>query len=283
MARISVITPTYNNDDSLLMVYASLAAQSVQDWEWVLVDDGSRIPAAEVISGIADPRITVIRHAENRGRGAARQTGLERATGDLVAFQDGDDWSHPDRFAAQLQALAEGADFVGTEMFVVIGAKGMSISRPRPGRLNHATLMVRTEVARAVGYEPASADAEDYRFVLGLLDRFEPRSLPVPLYVYNADATFSLPHYAREQHTVWHVDKERLSGPARLARGLAIAGRVAAYGAARAVRLEKALLRSRYRAPTAAEVDSFTRAEGEIGARRDALGGPGPRKPRRSG
>lgn len=87
--RVSVVMPTYNRADTILRAIASVRAQTFQDWELLVTDDGSTDGTAALIQGI-DPRIRVFVQ-ENQGIGGARNTGMRASTGDLIAFLDSDD------------------------------------------------------------------------------------------------------------------------------------------------------------------------------------------------
>ena len=108
------MVPFYNNADVLGDCLASLAAQTFTDLEVIMVDDGSTDGGAQVArdQAAADPRFTLIQ-TPNGGPGKARNTGIERARGEFLAFVDGDDAVPPHAYAALLHALeASGSDFV---------------------------------------------------------------------------------------------------------------------------------------------------------------------------
>ena len=97
---ISVIVPVYNAEKFVEKCIESVQTQTYMDWQMILVDDGSKDNSLEVCQGYAkkDNRISVI-HQENAGAGAARNTGLAKATGDYVVFIDSDDYVDKDYFA----------------------------------------------------------------------------------------------------------------------------------------------------------------------------------------
>lgn len=97
MPAISVIIPVYRVERYLDACVASVVAQTFRDLEIVLVDDGSPdgCPALCEAWARKDPRIRVV-HRENGGLSAARNSGLEVATGQFVTFLDADDTLEPD-------------------------------------------------------------------------------------------------------------------------------------------------------------------------------------------
>lgn len=89
--RVSVVIPTYNRAATLGRAVGSVLSQDFRDIEVIIVDDGSTDGTEEVVASFEDKRIRFISHDVNRGVGAARNTGIEAAKGDIVAFQDSDD------------------------------------------------------------------------------------------------------------------------------------------------------------------------------------------------
>lgn len=105
MPKISVIVPVYRVEDYLNRCVKSVLAQTFNDFELILVDDGSpdNCPAMCDAWAESDDRIKVI-HKENGGLSDARNAGLDIAAGEYVSFLDSDDYFHPQI----LQALYEG-------------------------------------------------------------------------------------------------------------------------------------------------------------------------------
>jgi glycosyltransferase involved in cell wall biosynthesis len=113
---VSIVVPTYDRAGFLAEALASVVAQTVADWECVVVDDGSPEPVA--LPEPADPRIRVVRRARNGGPAAARNTGLLEARGAFVTFLDDDDLYTVDRLALGLQGVARASVAVCWVRFV---------------------------------------------------------------------------------------------------------------------------------------------------------------------
>lgn len=102
---VSVIVTSFNRAQFLGAAIRSVLTQSFSKYELIIVDDGSTDATADIVEAFVDPRIRVIRHAENRGIPAARNTGLAAANGRYIAWLDSDDIARPGRIAAQVQYL----------------------------------------------------------------------------------------------------------------------------------------------------------------------------------
>ena len=89
---ISVIVPVYNSEKHLKKCIDSVFSQTYQNWELVLVDDGSSDTSGEICDyySWSDKRVKVI-HQNNAGVSAARNTGIETAGGQYIMFIDSDD------------------------------------------------------------------------------------------------------------------------------------------------------------------------------------------------
>jgi len=105
---VSIIVPVYNVQDYLPRCLDSLVAQTLADVEIIAVDDGSTDRSADVLQRYADAdsRIKVIRQA-NQGQGAARNAGLDAASGRFIGFVDADDWVEPDMFETMYRRAME--------------------------------------------------------------------------------------------------------------------------------------------------------------------------------
>lgn len=111
MPRVSVIIPTYNRADYVCEAIDSVLAQTFQDIEVIIVDDGSTDRTQEVLEAYED-RIRVYRQ-DNAGVSAARNKGIELAYGDWIAFLDSDDRWLPEKLQRQMAFIAAHPDVVG--------------------------------------------------------------------------------------------------------------------------------------------------------------------------
>ena len=92
---VSIIIPLYNKEREISRTLDSVLAQSVSDFEIIVVDDGSKDKSAEIVRGYTDSRIRFIQK-ENGGVSSARNRGLKEAQGEWLLFLDGDDQLMPD-------------------------------------------------------------------------------------------------------------------------------------------------------------------------------------------
>lgn len=93
MPKISIIIPVYNAEKDLNRCLDSILSQTYEDWECLLVDDGSLDNSAKICDrySILDSRFKVF-HKDNGGPSSARNYGLDHSNGDYLAFVDSDDW-----------------------------------------------------------------------------------------------------------------------------------------------------------------------------------------------
>ena len=94
---ISIITPVYNVEQYLRQCIESIIMQDFQDWELILVDDGSTDKSGVICDEYAlkEERIRVL-HKENSGQADSRNVALQLAKADLIGFVDSDDWIESD-------------------------------------------------------------------------------------------------------------------------------------------------------------------------------------------
>jgi glycosyltransferase involved in cell wall biosynthesis len=124
--QLSIVVPTYNRRHSLQRLLRALEQQTVSDFEVVVVDDGSTDGTPELLESLAPAyRLTVVQQP-NRGPAAARNTAVQRASGDLILFLDDDVVPIPELL--EMHLAAHGAD----PNVVVIGPMAPPSNWPRP-------------------------------------------------------------------------------------------------------------------------------------------------------
>lgn len=176
---VTFVISTYNRRRMLEDAVNSVLWQTVQDFEIVIVDDGSTDDTEEWAASLTDPRIRYFRQ-ENAGISAARNRGLQEARGRYVAVLDDDDIALPWRIEAHFEALTPGVQatfgsFVNfndeTGELSLYTSREMNddtvmIAGGAPG---HSTWMVRTDVMRRVGYDERLTSGVDNDIALRLL------------------------------------------------------------------------------------------------------------------
>jgi glycosyltransferase involved in cell wall biosynthesis len=179
----SVVIPVYNRADVLDGALRSVLAQTEQDFEIIVVDDGSKDDPARVVESFNDPRIRFHRQI-NRGGGSARNAGIDLARGRFTAFLDSDDVYLPGHLATMRKLLEGTSGTVGYARMIVDRGEGRTILKPpraiRPGEhmatyllcdrgfVPTITVVVDTPTARRVRYHENLRAAEDTDFAIRL-------------------------------------------------------------------------------------------------------------------
>jgi hypothetical protein len=106
---VSVVIPTYNRAHSVVDAVRSVLAQSFEDLELIVVDDGSTDDTGDRIGAVRDPRLSYVR-ARHAGVSAARNLGVRRTSGELLAFLDSDDLWRRDKLTREVALLRRRPD-----------------------------------------------------------------------------------------------------------------------------------------------------------------------------
>lgn len=179
----SVVIPVYNRAGVLQRALASVLAQSDQGFEIIVIDDGSSDNPECVVAEIADPRIQFIRQ-DNRGGGAARNVGIDKARGQFIAFLDSDDEFLPRHLEAMKNLLGGTRKTVGYARMIVDRGRGRTLIKPlraiRPGEhmatyllcdrgfVPTTTVVVDAVMAKRVRYDESLPFAQDTDFAIRL-------------------------------------------------------------------------------------------------------------------
>lgn len=103
---VSVVIPAYNAEQWIADAIRSVQAQTLKDWELIVVNDGSTDDTSRVASSFVDGRIQIL-DRPNGGVSAARNTGIERSNGALITFLDADDAMEPTNLAEKYSVMQE--------------------------------------------------------------------------------------------------------------------------------------------------------------------------------
>jgi len=194
---VSVIIPTYNRADLVRQAVASVKAQTCQDFEIVVVDDGGTDGTCEVLS--AERELRVLRHPGRRGVAAARNTGAAAARGEWLAFLDSDDLWLPDKLARQILLLEGQPELLICQTEETWVRRGVRVNKPAAHRKVAGRIFL-PSLARCMispsavilnrrlfedhgGFDETLPAAEDYDLWLRLTWRYEVGLVDEPLVI----------------------------------------------------------------------------------------------------
>jgi glycosyltransferase involved in cell wall biosynthesis len=255
----------------------SVFAQTHDDWELLLINDGSTDGSIEVVRHLDDPRVRVLSDGSNRGLCARLNQIASLAQGAYLARMDADDLMHPERIERQVTFLRANPniDLIDTATFSVdddltpLGIRGDRPldSRPeavlRNGLLIHPTVMGRAEWFRGNPYDPVYVRAEDRELWSRTCATTQFARLCEPLFFYREGLTGNLRNYLRSENTV--RDILRRYGPPRVGawrtRALVTRSRLKsmAYHIGTKLGLQGRLINRRNRGLNAAEIQEARR------------------------
>lgn len=199
---ISVVMTVYNEADIVESAIDSILDQTVEEFEFIIVDDGSTDGTVNRIEAVDDPRITLLKNERNRGLAPSLNRGIDAATGEYIARMDADDRSLPTRLERQL-AFMEAHDDVQVAgcWYRITGPAGESfgeiqrgeahnrtredVLRAGPG-LPHGSAMIRRDAFDSVGgYDEQYTLSQDLDLWLRIGAAYGPgfiRNVPAVLY-----------------------------------------------------------------------------------------------------
>jgi glycosyltransferase involved in cell wall biosynthesis len=200
MTFISVVMAVYNDARSVRSAMCSILEQTFDDFEFVIVDDGSTDGTGAILDELAraNGRIKLLRNAQNLGQTLALNRGIEAASGRYIARMDADDLSLPERLARQVAFLNSNPEvgLLGTRALIVNRRRRSlhvldyptddeSIRARMMARSSfcHGAVMMRRAALEAVGlYRSAFRLAQDMDLWLRIAERFRVANLPDVLY-----------------------------------------------------------------------------------------------------
>lgn len=182
VATVSVVMPAYNAAATLQASMDSVLGQSYRALELLVVDDCSHDASWALAQAAAerDNRVVPIRQPRNAGVAAARNQGIEAASGAIVAFLDSDDTWHPEKLARQVSHMRASGAQVSYGAYRRVDERGRVLSQVMPpARVCHVDMLKSNRIGNLTGaYDRALGDMrfqrighEDYVFWLELVRR----------------------------------------------------------------------------------------------------------------
>ena len=190
--------PVHNGAPFVTASIGSILAQTLRDFELVIVNDGSSDGTGTLLDSLAekDSRLRIIHLPQNLGIVGALNRGLESCSGQYIARMDGDDIARRDRLTLQVAFLDENPDFVacGSDL-IFFGARYWYARYPRTDVecksllalypcLSHPATTIRRNAMECIDYKSDYSLAEDYRLWLDLAPLGKFANLPRPLTFY---------------------------------------------------------------------------------------------------
>lgn len=208
---VTVGIPFYNNANSLLDAVRSVFAQTIDDWELILVDDGSSDSSLALVRQIHDPRVSVVSDGRNLGLPARLNQIARMAQGLYLARMDADDRMHPDRLGQQVEFFRTHPEFdlVGTGVYSINSRsqiKGVRLEPEYPWQwefmltrspFSHPTVMARTEWFQSNPYDETFLRAQDQELWLRTFSKTRATNLQEPLLFLLENGSMSPQKYAQ--------------------------------------------------------------------------------------
>ena len=240
MSRTTVVIPTRDRRLLVSETITAVMAQTHQDWELIVVDDGSTDDTREFLEALRDPRVRCVIRDSPGGPSVARNAGLALARGEHIMFLDDDDLLRPETLARLSDALSAHPECVAATAACrlytenVGSMKVYHLPRAHVGIIwrellfgwwaNSGQMIFRTEVIRAIGgYDPEYFNAQDRKLWLNAATRGPVCVLPFVAMEYRQHAR-QISKYDGirvQRHKVWNEFISALPAPLqREARGV---------------------------------------------------------------
>lgn len=198
---VSVLMPVYNGANDLQKALDSILNQTFSDFEVIAINDGSTDTSAQILDEITDQRVRVV-HQENIGLAATLNKGLSLAVAPLIARQDQDDISHPERLLKQVNYMNDHPEcsLLGTAAEIWVGDEPSDRAHIHPTRhailafelmfnnpFVHSSIMMRRHDVLAIGgysVDRARQPPEDYELWSRMARHYHVANLTDKLLIY---------------------------------------------------------------------------------------------------
>jgi glycosyltransferase involved in cell wall biosynthesis len=223
MPLISVVIPVYNGEKTINETINSVLSQTFQDFELVIINDGSQDSTLEILSNIQDPRLKVFSYP-NAGLAASRNRGTSHAVGEYISFIDADDLWTSDKLEAQLKALQDNPEAAVAYSWTNYIDESSQFLRPG-GYLtangdvlakllvvdfleNGSNPLIRRQALIEVGgFDESLPAAEDWDILLRLAARYHFVAVPSPQILYRTSAYSMSANVVRQEAACLNVLK----------------------------------------------------------------------------
>jgi glycosyltransferase involved in cell wall biosynthesis len=211
---ITVLLPVYNGERYLAQAIQSILDQTFEDFELLIIDDGSTDRAPEIIKQFSDPRIRAFNNKKNIGLIGTLNKGIGLANGRYIARMDQDDWSVPDRLTKQWSFMEKHQDVgvCGSWIKAIRVSEEQLWEYPKTNAdircrmlfycaFAHPSVMIRRAMLTEnnVEYDAGYIHAEDYELWSRCMDYCNLANLPVPLLNYRIHESNTTSLHADEQ------------------------------------------------------------------------------------
>jgi glycosyltransferase involved in cell wall biosynthesis len=214
---LTVGIPFYNSEKTLLNAVKSIFAQTVQDWELILFDDGSEDGSLELARSIEDPRVIVLSDGLNKKLPARLNQIHALARGKYIARMDADDLCSITRLEKQVEFMEAHPDVdVSGTGIIYLDKNDLPVGHYQPvpthedicGNpyrtfwLCHASVIAKKEWYKKNSYRENALCAEDYDLWLRTYQATRFANIPEPLYYYRLETSFSLKKQFRSRRSI---------------------------------------------------------------------------------
>lgn len=138
--KVTVITPVYNGEKYLHEMMGSILAQTMQDFEFIIINDGSTDGTEEIVKSYDDPRIRYFTNDKNRGIAYSYNRAIDLANGAFLAVAEADDINHPRRLAIQTSYMQanENVGLLCSKQKIFRGSTVQFTKIINPSRITHS-------------------------------------------------------------------------------------------------------------------------------------------------
>jgi glycosyltransferase involved in cell wall biosynthesis len=221
---VSVILPVYNGEKYLRLAVDSILAQSLFEWELVIIDDGSTDTSPKILESYTDPRIKVFTNSQNMGVAKSLNRAIELSKGKYIARMDSDDIALPNRLTQQIAFLESHPDIsICGGSIICIGTSSAVVKYAKTHTEIRAQCLFNTPFAHPVvcwrkadferhnlRYQETPPTAEDYELWERATRVLTAANLAAPLIKYRIDPQIKISGYIKQQFEGAKALREKL-------------------------------------------------------------------------